>query len=313
MTLAGGSSPVSAALCQALMELSDRGVLQIDDEHRIQGCNRVLCRILDYAPAELLAVGLGELRARDRSREKGPSLELLLRRGESHEGHYSFRRKDGTELHLACMLRVNAAPGMHLLLLSPPKMIGQSFMVEGESEQRLRMLIDQAPFAIQIFALDGTLLHANHGWEQIWGVSADDVVGRYNALRDPQIAAMGLSDIIARVFAGHEAGAVPAHEYSPAKTGQPGRKRWVELRFFHIRDEHQQIKYVCIQNAATVIGLNRYALMNRCVSRPTTAAGMNASTTFSAKERASFFSGSPLMVANTFSRYSQTTARIAPS
>jgi len=248
MNQEGGTSLVPAALCQALMDLSETGVLQIDDERRIRGCNRALCRMLDYAPAELLGVGLEELRALDRRRENGPSLEHRLRLGESCEGHYSFRRKDGTELHLACTLRMTAAPGTHLLLLSPAKMIGQSFMVEGESEQRLRMLIDQAPFAVQIFALDGTLLHANHAWEQIWGVRAEDVVGRYNALHDPQIAAMGLADILAQVFAGHEAGALPAREYAPPKTGVPGRTRWVELRFFHIRDEHEQIKYVCVQN-----------------------------------------------------------------
>ena len=249
MTTSTGALPESGALARALLELSHEGLLLLDEGLRVRACNAALCQLLGYGQDDLLRLHLQDIRAVDRHRDSTPSLEHCLKSSGDFDGFFSFRRQDGTEIHLSCTGRVERDPLLRVLVVSPARMMGQSFVVEGEqTEQRLRMLIDQAPFAIQIFALDGTLLHVNHTWEQIWGVNGNDVIGRYNVLTDHQVAEMGLAETIARVFAGHEAGSIPAREYDPAKGGIPGRKRWIELRFFHIRDAEGRIKYVCIQN-----------------------------------------------------------------
>ena len=94
-----------------------------------------------------------------------------------------------------------------------------------QSELRFRSLMEQAPFSIQIFAPDGRTLRVNRAWEELWGVTLDQVAD-YNVLRDPQLEAKGIAPFIARAFAG-EPVEIPPVQYDPNQT-IPNRTRYTD-------------------------------------------------------------------------------------
>ncbi len=54
------------------------------------------------------------------------------------------------------------------------------------SEKKIESLIDQSPFAIALFNLDGLLVTANKAWCNIWKLEAEDVCGKLNVLTEPK-------------------------------------------------------------------------------------------------------------------------------
>src|SRR5215212_2724279 len=65
------------------------------------------------------------------------------------------------------------------------------------SETRFRTMIEQSPWSIQILSPDGRMLQVNRAWEELWGVTLDDIAG-YNLLEDQQLAAKGVMPYIRR-------------------------------------------------------------------------------------------------------------------
>lgn len=68
-------------------------------------------------------------------------------------------------------------------------------------------MFDQSPQSIQIFAPDGRTLLVNRAWENLWGLTLEQIAD-YNILKDPQLVAKGIMPYVERGFAG-EATAIP--------------------------------------------------------------------------------------------------------
>src|SRR5215217_287334 len=81
------------------------------------------------------------------------------------------------------------------------------------SETRFRLMVEQSPLSTQIFAPDGSTLQVNRAWEELWGVTLDQISG-YNVREDPQLVDKGVMPHIERAFAG-KATAVPPVRYEP--------------------------------------------------------------------------------------------------
>ncbi len=118
-----------------------------------------------------------------------------------------------------------------------------------QSELHFRSLMEQAPFSIQIFAPDGRTLRVNRAWEQLWGVTLDQVAD-YNVLRDPQLEAKGISPFIARAFAG-EPVEIPAVQYDPNQTIPNCTRytdpvRWVAAVAYPLFDERGRVREVVL-------------------------------------------------------------------
>jgi PAS domain S-box-containing protein len=112
------------------------------------------------------------------------------------------------------------------------------------SEARYRTLIDQAPIAIQVYAPDGALTRFNRASEGLLGMAGDRAAG-YNILRDPQLEAEGLMPAIRRAFAGEPVASRPVL-YDPARSGLPGRPRWVEATLYAVKGDEQEVREVVL-------------------------------------------------------------------
>ncbi len=117
------------------------------------------------------------------------------------------------------------------------------------SEERFRSLMEQAPFSIQVFSPTGRTIRVNRAWEDLWGLTLEQIAD-YNILEDPQLEAKGLLEWIRRGFAG-EPTPVPAIQYDPNET-LPDRTRHDDpLRFvaaviYPLKDAEGQVREVVL-------------------------------------------------------------------
>jgi PAS domain S-box-containing protein len=118
-----------------------------------------------------------------------------------------------------------------------------------QSEERFRGLMEQAPFSVQVFAPDGRTIRVNRAWEELWGVTLNQIPD-YNILEDVQLEAKGILPYIKRAFGG-EPVAIPAIQYDPNET-IPNRTRhhdplrWVAAVAYPLKDSAARVREVVL-------------------------------------------------------------------
>jgi PAS domain S-box-containing protein len=95
-------------------------------------------------------------------------------------------------------------------------------------------MVRQSPFSTMIFDASGRLLEVNRAFEEMWGVSAADVVG-YNPLEDEQSHTQGMIPLLERAFAG-ETVVFPEAPYDAAQTVSRGHRRWIKTFAYPVRE-----------------------------------------------------------------------------
>jgi PAS domain S-box-containing protein len=118
-----------------------------------------------------------------------------------------------------------------------------------ESEGWFRGVMEQAPFSVQVFTPDGRTVRVNRAWEELWGVTLEQLAD-YNILRDTQLEAKGVLPYVRRAFAG-EPVAIPAIQYDPNET-IPDRSRhqdplrWVSAVAYPLKDQAGRVREVVL-------------------------------------------------------------------
>ena len=120
-----------------------------------------------------------------------------------------------------------------------------------DDASRFETIFAQAPFSMQLLAVDGRTLRVNRAWERLWQVEGDEALkawvlgGGYNVLEDPQLEAKGVTPLLRRAFAG-EPVEIPPVLYDPAEMGRPGRARWVKAGAHPILDAAGRVREVML-------------------------------------------------------------------
>lgn len=114
-----------------------------------------------------------------------------------------------------------------------------------ENEMKYRMLSEQSPLAIQVFAPDGRTLRVNQAWEKLWGIPFAALAG-YQVFEDEQLVAAGVLPILQRAFAGERV-EVPLIEYdkarSPVVPGASGTC-WIRVFAYPLQGPEGQVREV---------------------------------------------------------------------
>ena len=117
------------------------------------------------------------------------------------------------------------------------------------SEARFRLLVEQSPLSTQILSPDGWTVQVNRAWENLWGVTLEQMRD-YNILHDPQLVAKGIMPYIHRAFAG-EAVSIPPVLYNPDETladrtrnAEP--QRWVRAFIYPVIDRAGRLREVVL-------------------------------------------------------------------
>jgi PAS domain S-box-containing protein len=129
--------------------------------------------------------------------------------------------------------------------------IKDSAIESSVTDDRFRAILEQSPHSIQIMSPDGRILRVNRAWEELWGVTLEQLEG-YNILADEQLVERGIMPYIRRAFAG-EAVEMPPVLYDPDATiphitrhAEP--RRWTKAVAYPIKDEAGRVREVVLMH-----------------------------------------------------------------
>ncbi|PTY07675.1 hypothetical protein DB347_05445 [Opitutaceae bacterium EW11] len=123
---------------------------------------------------------------------------------------------------------------------------GPASRADRAEDLRFRALFEQAPVSMQRFTPDGYSIQVNRAYEALFHLTDEQLAAaKFNLLRDPQIAAIGLLPLFKRAFAGEPVLTEPA-PFSPGVSVPGGRQeiRWIRGHFFPIRDADGAIREI---------------------------------------------------------------------
>ncbi|GAA3949559.1 bifunctional diguanylate cyclase/phosphodiesterase [Allohahella marinimesophila] len=157
----------------------------------------------------------------------------------------------GAMVRLGLMDFIHLAPFVFLLM---PLIMGtalnrESFQRLQASERRFRSLVEQSPFSIQVLTPDGKTRQVNSAWEQLWGLTKEDMAS-HQLLEDPQLIEKGAMPYLLKGFGG-VATEIPPLVYNPAEDPYlegPSRDRWVAAYIYPIKDGSGDISDVILMH-----------------------------------------------------------------
>ena len=118
------------------------------------------------------------------------------------------------------------------------------------STQRFSLVIEQAPFPIQLVNAEGQTIVVNTAWQELWGLTAEaasrTVQTRTLAFADPRLQPLNLAGLVERALAGEKVSSGEV-AFSPSlNTAGASHKRWVEIHFTPIRLASGKIREVAV-------------------------------------------------------------------
>lgn len=118
-------------------------------------------------------------------------------------------------------------------------------------ENRFRAILEQSPFSIQIMSPDGYILQVNKAWEELFGVTLEQIEG-YNILEDEQLVRKGIMPYIRLGFEG-KAAEIPPVLYDPNETipdvsRHSNAQRWTKSLIYPIKDSDGNLREVVLMH-----------------------------------------------------------------
>ncbi|MEA2278443.1 MAG: hypothetical protein QOC78_3403 [Solirubrobacteraceae bacterium] len=162
------------------------GMALIDLEGRWLRLNRSICQMLGRTEQELRTTRLTELsHPEDRRLDRPLIKELLAGRRRSFAIERRYLRADGSVIHALVHVSLMHGDGERpLYFLCQLVDITERRRAEAErlaGEERLQAIIDNSPALILVKDLQGRYLLVNRRWEELFGVRAEQAVGRTSA------------------------------------------------------------------------------------------------------------------------------------
>jgi PAS domain S-box-containing protein len=239
---------------RATFEQAAVGMAHVGVNGRWLRVNQKLCDIVGYPREELIGLRFQDItHPEDLERDLGHLRRLLTGEIETYSMEKRYFRKDGSivwiNLTVSLVREESGEPAYFIIVVEDIFQRKQAEEALRMSERRFRTVIEQSPLSIQILSPDGRTLRVNRAWEELWGVSLEDIEG-YNILEDQQLVAKGVMPHLQKGFAGEPA-AIPPIAYDPEQT-IPGLssheepRRWVRAFIYPVKDEHGNIREVVL-------------------------------------------------------------------
>jgi PAS domain S-box-containing protein len=114
------------------------------------------------------------------------------------------------------------------------------------SETRFRLMIEQSPLSIQIISPEGRTLQVNKAFEQLWGVTLDDL-HHYNVLRDEQLVQREIMPYLQRAVAG-EAANLPPVFYAPLRGKYKDIARCVRAHVYPVKSDRGDVREIVLMH-----------------------------------------------------------------
>ena len=138
-----------------------------------------------------------------------------------------------------------AVSGVGLIVFNDVTELKRRALGERRAAQRFSMLVEQAPFSIQLLGTDGRTTKVNRAFVALWGIPLESLAD-YNLLEDPQLEAAGIAPAIRRAFAGGPPELLPAIPYRPDRGEFLGREIWTQALIYPVHDEEGRVLEVVL-------------------------------------------------------------------
>ncbi|MGI9415337.1 MAG: PAS domain S-box protein [Hyphomicrobiales bacterium] len=157
-----------------IFDTANEGIWMVDNDARTVQLNDAMCKILGRRSEEILGRRSSEFV--DKANKKILHEQLERReRGETGAYEIALSRPDGSQV--PCLFNASA------MLDEKGEKVGSFSMVTDiterkKSENRFRALLESAPDAMVIVNADGAIIQSNRRTEELFGYSADELLGK---------------------------------------------------------------------------------------------------------------------------------------
>tara|TARA_B100001063_G_C16776048_1_gene565460 strand:+ start:3060 stop:6221 length:3162 start_codon:yes stop_codon:yes gene_type:complete len=118
-----------------------------------------------------------------------------------------------------------------------------------KSEEKYKSLMQQAPYAIEIFDKNGLQIDANKAHEKLWNYPTRKMLGTFNILTDEKFKDSGILPYIKRAYSG-EIVDIPPHKFSPVDSmtisNGLGRERVIKSNIYPLKDDEGNIQNIIV-------------------------------------------------------------------
>lgn len=245
----------SQQLLSSIADNLNEAIYRTTPEHQLIFVNRSYLRIFGYESlADLQSIPREQLYADPAKR--GPLLERLRREGRFSE-EVEFVRRNGARFWALsnCAAVRDAKSGQVVYHVGSISEITVRKEIEANlraSEERWRLLFEQSPLSVQIFAPDGSTRRVNRAWENLFGALRERI-DRFNILQDQQLIENGSMQTIRRAFAGEVVTIPPRPFELRLRPDEPSQGlKWVGSLLFPVLDDRGRVlEVVCIHEDIT--------------------------------------------------------------
>ncbi len=160
------------------------------------------------------------------------------------------RRKDGSSYPVETRLQAIEIQGRKQIIATVTDMTEQykTKAALAESEERFKRIIEQSPYAIELYDLDGVQREVNRAHELLWDIPSALTVDKFNIFESDEIKKRGLLPYIQRAYDG-EIVKIPLTKFDaknvPETKGQ-GRVRYLNTMAYPLKDASGKIKNIII-------------------------------------------------------------------
>lgn len=223
------------------------GVAVIDTRGRFQEVNNCFAQMLGYSVDSLTYLNYLDITHPDDAQKSRRHIEKLIA-GEidSYRIEKRYIRRNGTIIW--CDISVSSIDiSQHfseIICMIVDITEQKNFVSQLQaSEQRFRTLMEQSPIPIVIYNNDGVLEQVNKAWEDLWGIDAINIFGKFNILKDKQLIKKGIHKHVQKAFQG-EPSILFEFEFDPKESGYGGNKRWLCSHMYPIKDSQANVQKV---------------------------------------------------------------------
>ncbi|MBC8554728.1 MAG: transporter substrate-binding domain-containing protein [Candidatus Brocadiales bacterium] len=180
------------------------------------------------------------------------AVELAMTEGKPYELQLNMIQPDGQVIYTSAWGRAIKDKYRRIVRLYG---IVQDVTERKKAEEKLRAidekfksLMQQSPFVVELYDLNGLQILVNKAYEELWGFPAETTINKFNVLKSKEVEDTGLMKYVKRAYAGDSV-VTPEYSFDPSgdtETKGIGRIRWLSTRIYPLKDESGKVQNIVI-------------------------------------------------------------------
>jgi PAS domain S-box-containing protein len=219
---------------------------------KIYDINKTFTNIIGYEKDEVIGKTTFEIDLWHDVNDRQKYIDSFKKLGYVHGDIYTFNSKN-KEIITAKVYSSLVTIDNKNYILAVSEDISESIKTQAalnESEKKFRLLIEQSPFVIEIYDMNGLQIEVNHAYEILWEFPAKTTLNIFNILKSQEVEKTGLLKYVEKAYKGEYVN-VPIYEFdSTGKTEAKGkgRVRSLSTKIFPLKDKNNKVKNIVIMH-----------------------------------------------------------------